>query len=205
MLSDDTLVRETLDGSSEAFRLLVDRYRGRLYAIAGGMLRRDEEAADVVQEAFLKAYRSLGRYRGGAFAAWLRRILVNECLTVMRERHPYLSLEELDQELPAGSRSPEAECLAHAEAGAIRAAMRTLPAHYRSALVLRVLEGLSYREIAQMLEVPVSTVETWIHRGRQRMKQLLGDDAGQNAPAAGRPARPAHPERFTDVDDMRPH
>ena len=62
MLSDDTLVRETLDGSSEAFRLLVDRYRGRLYAIAGGMLRRDEEAADAVQEAFLKAYRSLGHY-----------------------------------------------------------------------------------------------------------------------------------------------
>src|SRR5215471_6318208 len=103
MLSDDTLVRETLDGSSEAFRLVVDRYRGRLYAIASGMLRRDEEAADAVQEAFLKAYRSLGHYRGGAFAAWLRRILVNECLTVLRERHPYLSLEELDQELPAGA------------------------------------------------------------------------------------------------------
>jgi RNA polymerase sigma-70 factor (ECF subfamily) len=205
MLSDDTLVRETLDGSSEAFRLLVDRYRGRLYAIASGMLRRDEEAADAVQDAFLKAYRSLGHYRGGAFAAWLRRILVNECLTVLRERHPYLSLEELDQELPAGSRSPEAQCMAHAEAGAIRAAMRKLPADYRSALVLRVLEGLSYREIARLLEVPVSTVETWIHRGRQRMKQMLGDEGEPVRPIRNPQSAIRNPEGFSDVDDMRPH
>jgi RNA polymerase sigma-70 factor (ECF subfamily) len=203
MLSDDTLVRDTLNGSSDAFRLLVERYRGRLYGVACGMLRSDDQAADAVQDAFLKAYRSLGSYRGGAFAAWLRRILVNECLSILRERHAYLSLEELDQELPAAGRSPEAECLAHEEAGAIRAAMRALPAHYRSALVLRVMEGLSYREISRLLEVPVSTVETWIHRGRQRMKLLLAYEAERGPRPVDQRPGPRTPERFSDADDLR--
>jgi len=199
-LSDDILVRDSLDGSSEAFRLLVERHRARLFSIACGMLSSEDQAADAVQDAFLKAYRALGRYRGGAFGAWLRRILVNECLSVLRERHAYLSLDELDCDFPAASRSPEAECLANAEIDAIRAAMRSLPAHYRSALVLRVMEGLSYREISQLLEVPVSTVETWIHRGRLRMKAMLTE---LNEAPPARAVRAPH-ERLTDADDLRP-
>ncbi len=196
--SDDALVRDTLEGSRESFRLLVERYRGRLYSIACGMLQSDDQAADAVQEAFLKAYRSLGGYRGGAFGAWLRRILVNQCLSVLRDRQPYLSLDQLDQEYPAAGRSPEAECLAREEASAIRAAMARLPAHYRAALVLRVMEGLSYREIARLLEVPVSTVETWIHRGRLRLRTLLGTGELEE----GAPARPAR-RRTMDADDLR--
>jgi len=199
-LSDDILVRDTLDGSGEAFRLLVERHRGRLYAIACGMLSSEDQAADAVQEAFLKAYKGLGHYRGGAFGAWLRRILVNECLSQLRERHTYLSLDELEGDLPGASRSPEAECLAQAEVATIRAAMRALPAHYRAALVLRVMEGLSYREIAQLLDVPISTVETWIHRGRLRMKTLLAEPQEIRAPRAR--AKPG--ERMADVHDLRP-
>ena len=175
LLSDDTLARDALEGGSEAFRLLVERHQGRLYAIASGMLQSDDQAADAVQETFLKAYRALGQYRGGAFGAWLRRILVNECLSVLRSRQPYLSLDELTADLPSGERTPEEECIARADVQAVRAALRRLPAHYRSALVLRLLEGLSYREIARLLAVPVSTVETWIHRGRLRLQTLLGE------------------------------
>lgn len=197
MLNDDTLVRDTLDGSAEAFRLLVERHRGRLFAIACGMLQNEDQAADAVQEAFLKAYRSLGHYRGGAFSAWLRRILVNECLTLLRERQPYLSLDELDREYADGQRSPEEECLARAELAVIHSALGRLPAHYRAALVLRVLEGLSYREIARLLEVPVSTVETWIHRGRARMRMLIGR-RGPGEDVDERLSR-----GFIDADDLR--
>src|SRR4051794_31774975 len=115
VLSDDILVSDALEGSREAFRLLVTRHRARLYAIARGMLQNEDQAADAVQEAFLKAYRSLGQYRGGAFPTWLRRILVNQCLTLLRERQPYLSLEQLDPDQPSRDRSPEDECLARAE------------------------------------------------------------------------------------------
>lgn len=181
-MNDDALVTECLRGDQDAFRLLVDRYRTRLYALACGILQDSDQAGDAVQEAFLKAYSSLAEYRGrGGFAPWIRRILVNHCLSLLRQRHRYLSLEDLDRELPSHERSPEEQTMDQNEADAIRRAMGRLPAHYRSALVLRVVEGLSYREVAQLLGVPESTIETWIHRGRLRMRALLGQSP------AGRP------------------
>jgi RNA polymerase sigma-70 factor (ECF subfamily) len=183
-MNDDVLVTECLRGDEDAFRLLVDRYRSRLHALACGILQDSEQAADAVQEAFLKAYASLAEYRGrGGFGAWIRKILVNHCLSLLRQRHRYLSLEDLDRELPSHERGPEEQTLAETEADAIRLAMGRLPAHYRAALVLRVVEGLSYRDVAQLLAVPESTVETWIHRGRLRMRALLG-------PPGGRPVEP---------------
>jgi len=196
---DDSLASETLQGSRESFRLLVERYRSRLYTVALGILQNQDQAADAVQEAFLKAYRSLGHYRGGAFGAWLRRILVNECLTVLRARQPYLSLEQLGHEHPADERSPEDQCLARAEAAEIRGAMAQLPAHYRAALVLRVTEDLSYREISRLLEVPVTSVETWIHRARLRLRQTLGSTFSEASWSEhGQVAPPAY-----NPDDMR--
>jgi RNA polymerase sigma-70 factor (ECF subfamily) len=174
MINDDVLVTDTLKGDEDAFRLLVERYRSRLFALACGMLRDSDQAADAVQDTFLKAYDGLAEYRGrGMFAAWIRRILVNHCLSLLRQRHRYLSLEDLDHDMASDDRGPEEQAVAETEADAIRKAMSRLPAHYRSALVLRVVEDLSYREIAQLLAVPESTVETWIHRGRLRMRQML--------------------------------
>jgi RNA polymerase sigma-70 factor (ECF subfamily) len=184
MISDDALVSQCLRGDEDAFRVLVERHRPRLHSLAAGILQDGDQASDAVQEAFLKAYNSLADYRGhGAFGAWLRRILVNHCLSVLRQRHSYLSLEDLDREIASHERTPEEQTLAENEADAIRRAMGRLPTHYRTALVLRVVEGLSYREIAQLLAVPESTIETWIHRGRLRMRALL------------RPAESAGPKR----------
>lgn len=174
MIPDETLVADCLRGDEDAFRLLVERYRPRLYALACGMLHDADQASDAVQDAFLKAYGSLPEYRGrGQFGAWMRRILVNHCLSLLRQRHRFLSLEDLDQDLASRDRSPEDYAMEQSETDRIRAAMGRLPAHYRSALVLRCVEGLSYREIAQLLGVPDSTVETWIHRGRLKMRALL--------------------------------
>src|SRR4051794_39624214 len=174
-MNDDALVAECLRGDEDAFRLLVDRYRSRLHTVACGILQDADQASDAVQEAFLKAYGALGEYRGrGGFAAWLRRILVNQCLSHLRQRHRYLSLEDLDREVVSQERSPEEQTVAESEADRIHGAISALPAHYRAALVLRVVEGLSYREVAQLLGQPESTIETWIHRGRLRMRALLG-------------------------------
>ncbi len=183
MTPDDTLVTACLGGDEGAFRLLVDRYRSRLFSLASSILQDADQAADAVQDAFLKAYSSLPEYRGrGFFGAWLRKILVNQCLSVLRQRHHYLSLQDLDIDVASHQRGPEAEAVAHSEADVIRRAMGRLPAHFRTALVLRVVEDLSYREIAQLLSVPESTIETWIHRGRQRMRVLLGEAANTPAP-----------------------
>lgn len=121
----------------------------------------------------------------------MRRILVNHCLSLLRQRHHYLSLEDLDREVVSHERSPEEHALAANEADAIRRAMGRLPAHYRAALVLRVVEGLSYREIAGLLAVPESTVETWIHRGRMRMRTLLHPQPQACHEPAAEPSRKA--------------
>jgi RNA polymerase sigma-70 factor, ECF subfamily len=188
MLNDDALVTECLRGDEYSFRLLVDRHRSRLHALASGILQDGDAASDAVQDTFLKAYGALPEYRGrGLFGAWLRRILVNHCLSMLRQRHNYLSLEDLDRETASQERNPEEQALAQNEADAIRQAMSRLPAHYRTALVLRVVEGLSYREIALLLSVPESTIETWIHRGRLKMRALLRPDPlGSETPQSER-------------------
>lgn len=191
MTHDDALVTACLGGDEGAFRLLVDRYRTRLFSLASSILQDADQASDAVQDAFLKAYSSLSEYRGrGYFGAWLRKILVNHCLSVLRQRHHYLSLQDLDIEVPSHERGPEAQVVAHTETDAIRRAMGRLPAHFRTALVLRVVEDLSYREIAQLLSVPESTVETWIHRGRQRMRVLLGEETPTPGPRPDDTRRP---------------
>jgi RNA polymerase sigma-70 factor (ECF subfamily) len=178
MITDDALVAEVIRGDEGAFKELVERHRPRLHALAGGILHDQDLASDAVQDAFLKAYGALSEYRGrGVFPAWIRRILVNHCLSLLRQRHSYLSLDDLDREVVSYERTPEEQTVAESEAERIRRAMGRLPAHYRAALVLRVVECLSYREIAQLLAVPESTIETWIHRGRLRMRTLLGTDA----------------------------
>lgn len=182
MITDDALVAEVLRGDERAFREVVERHRPRLHALASGILQDTDLASDAVQDAFLKAYGALSDYRGrGVFGAWLRRILVNHCLSLLRQRHSYLCLEDLDRELVSTDQSPEEQTVAGSETERIRRAMGRLPAHYRAALVLRVVEQLSYREIAQLLAVPESTIETWIHRGRLRMRTLLGTEGSSKA------------------------
>jgi RNA polymerase sigma-70 factor (ECF subfamily) len=193
MITDDALVAEVLRGDEPAFRELVERHRPRLHALATGILQDNDLASDAVQDAFLKAYGALSEYRGrGVFGAWLRRILVNHCLSLLRQRHSYLCLDDLDRELVSTEQTPEEQTMAGSETDRIRRAMGRLPAHYRAALVLRVVEQLSYREIALLLAVPESTIETWIHRGRLRMRTLLGNEGSSKAmtprPAAVRPA-----------------
>ena len=137
MITDETLVADCLRGDEDAFRRLIDRYRPRLYPLACGMLQDTDQAADAVQDTFLKAYGALSEYRGrGVFGAWIRRILVNHCLSLLRQRHRYLSLEDLDRELVSPERGPEEQALAETEAERIRQAMGKLPTHYRAALAI---------------------------------------------------------------------
>ena len=162
MITDDTLVSECLRGDGDAFRLLVERHRPRLHGLACGILQNSDLASDAVQDAFLRRTTHFPNTGAtGSSAPGSARILVNHCLSVLRQRHNHLSLEELDRDIASEERGPEEQALAGSDVDQIRRAMAQLPAHYRTALVLRVVEGLGYREVAQLLGVPESTVETW--------------------------------------------
>ncbi len=183
-------------GDHEAFRVLVERYQGRVYALALRILRDEEWARDATQDAFIKAYGSLRRFEGrSSFYTWLYRLTFNHCLDQKRadksSRHvdweDGRDLEIGLAEAPAGAvagrglPAPDAEL----ERGELRqqlvAAIDALPDDARQTLLLREVEGLSYAEIADALGIPKGTVMSRLHYARKRAREILLE-AGVSSP-----------------------
>jgi RNA polymerase sigma-70 factor, ECF subfamily len=190
-MDDESLLDRARHGDSAAFTALVERYQDELYTMALRLLGTPADAADVVQETFLRAYMNLPRLRVLSVRAWLFRVAVNASRDVQRRavRRPADPLEQDDGkvlELPSTELGPEAAAEARERAETIRAAVMRLPLDYRVALVLRDVNDLSYEEIAEALHVPLGTVKSRISRGRLRLAGALRDSpvlfaAGGNA------------------------
>ncbi len=171
--------------------MLVERYQGRAYGLALRVMRDEEQAKDVVQEAFLKAYRSLDRFEGrSSFYTWFYRVVMNLCIDAKR-RQPAGRMVEwveahaleapvgtgLDAVDPARQRaSGPAGDLERAELReTVRRAIEALPDDARQTLLLREVDGLSYSEIAESLGVPKGTVMSRLHHARRRVRALLAE------------------------------
>ena len=178
---DRTLVDEATAGSLDAFEALVRRYQARVVNYALATVRDRGEAEDVAQETFIRVYRSLKRFRGdSSFKTWLYTVATNTARTALerrgrRERVGDQSLDDESQTLSAASVPsglPDAETTLVTR-DAIDRALGMLPDDQRVAVVLRDIEGLDYKEIAQVTAAPIGTVESRIFRGRQRLRTLL--------------------------------
>jgi RNA polymerase sigma-70 factor (ECF subfamily) len=167
---DADLVERCLGGDKEAFAPLVRRYERVLYNVAARMLGDREEARDVTQEVFLKAYQKLGtfdpRYR---FFSWVYRIVVNESLNVRSRRPPVVPLE-LE---PAGGGSPEEALQNRERRDRLQSALACLRPDDREVLVLRHFAELSYAEIGDAIGVAEKTVKSRLHEARQRLGRAL--------------------------------
>jgi RNA polymerase sigma-70 factor (ECF subfamily) len=162
-------VAEAAAGSREAFDELVRRHQGRVYRLVRTLVGDAAEAEDLAQEAFVRAFRSIGRFRGdAAFATWLHRLAVN---VVHDHRVRQARRWWLWTATPIDPAAPVDETLARRQL--IERALASLPEDLRVAVTLRDLEGLDYREIASVLGVPIGTVESRIFRARQRLRPLL--------------------------------
>ncbi|MFE4750698.1 RNA polymerase sigma factor SigM [Streptomyces mirabilis] len=196
--SDQDLLARHVEGDHEAFGEIVRRHRDRLWAVALRTLGDREEAADAVQDALVSAYRAAHTFRGqSAVTTWLHRITVNACLdrarkAASRKTSPVDDTERLEQLLePHESASAPAERNdLHRE---LLAALRTLPADQRAALVLVDMQGYPVAEAARVLDVPVGTVKSRCARGRARLLPLLthlrtenGSGGGGNKSGGGR-------------------
>jgi RNA polymerase sigma-70 factor (ECF subfamily) len=184
MLSDKELVVRARGGDRMAFQSLVEKYQKRVYAVTYGLLGNRESALDAVQETFIKAYRSLGSFKGkSSFYTWLYRIAVNASIDLGRKEAHRDEIEfrdELEQDMETGdypvtpsAEDPAGELMKKELGDAIEKAIGQLPPEQRSAIVLREVEGLSYKEIAETLQCSEGTVMSRLHYGRKRLQEIL--------------------------------
>ena len=149
------------------------------YNLARWLVRNPQDAEDVVQEACLRAVRFAAGYRDGNPRAWLLRIVRNTAYSFLQKKRPAELTEQFDELLYVPERADaEIEMIRSAESRTLQVALEALPVRFREALVLRELEGLSYKEIADVMEVPIGTVMSSLARAREQLRQrLLGDRA----------------------------
>ncbi|MGI9249023.1 MAG: RNA polymerase sigma factor RpoE [Woeseiaceae bacterium] len=182
--SDKKLVKRVQRGDKGAFDLLVLKYQHKIVNLVMRYVRDPELALDITQEAFIKAYRALPRFRGdSAFYTWMYRIAVNTAknyLAAQRRRPMNVELDMQDPEqydLHAKLKetdTPEAITLSNEMRETIERAIAALPEDLRTAIILRELEGMSYEEIAQTMECPVGTVRSRIFRARDAINKKVG-------------------------------
>jgi len=175
-VDDQALVAAALGGRPEAFGTLVERYDRAVYHLAFRTLRDREEARDVAQEAFFKAYRSLRTFKPGAkFSTWIFAITYHACCDRLARRKRY-SNDELPERADPGA-GPENTAIALDEAQRLRAAIEALPEKYRAVITLYHLQGRQYDEIAKVLEIPMGTVKTHLFRAKEQLRRMLAQDA----------------------------
>jgi RNA polymerase sigma-70 factor (ECF subfamily) len=179
--TDEELVARSMGGDLDSFNQLVLRWERPIYALAYRVIGREEDARDVCQETFLRAFRALGGFKGQAkFSSWLYRITLNLCRDwIRRERRQPLALtpEGVDLvELAGEAEDTESieELVARKEIGAaVAKAMALLPEEQRTAIVLKEYHGLTFQEIADMLDCPLSTVKTRLYQGLTVLRRQL--------------------------------
>jgi RNA polymerase sigma-70 factor (ECF subfamily) len=186
------------------FAELAMEHMGSLYSAALRMTRNPADAEDLVQETYLKAYRAFGSFKEGTnLKAWLYRILTNTFINSYRARKRRPEQTDIDDvedlylyrrlgglEAVSAGRSAEEEVLEHFTEGDVKAAVEALPEQFRMAVLLADVEGFSYKEIADILDIPIGTVMSRLHRGRKALQKTLhnfGMERGLVAPAVEAP------------------
>jgi RNA polymerase sigma-70 factor (ECF subfamily) len=180
--SDEELVARATAGDLDSFNQLVYRWERPIYALAYRTLGREEEARDVVQDAFLRAFRGLKGFKGEAkFSSWLYRITLNLCRDWIRKerRAPLLQVPEgadsvdLVEQMPSPDESVEDLVARREMSKAVQQAMAELPDEQRTAILLKEYHGLTFQEIADQLECPLSTVKTRLYQGLSVLRRRL--------------------------------
>jgi RNA polymerase sigma-70 factor (ECF subfamily) len=182
VLDDRRLVELCLGGRLDAFDVLVERHQRAVYQLCFRFVGRHEDAADLTQEVFLRAFRGLNRFRGDAsLATWLYRIGVNACLNHVATRKALETpIDDAPQLAEAGD-DPAAAFARNRERARVRAAVSRLPPKQRATLILRVYQDLSHREIAAALGTTVGAVKANFFHALGNLKRLLADEATEKS------------------------
>lgn len=181
MIDERKLIQQVLDGDHEAFAQLVEAYEDKVYNLCLRMCADREDARDLAQEAFVKAWRGLRFYKQeAAFSTWLYRLTSNVCIDFLRQkkRRAAISLttaddEELQIDIPDPAPTPEQQAINQQTKASVSSAMAQLDEEFRLVLTLRVVEERSYDEIAEIMDLKVGTVKSRLARAREKLKKIL--------------------------------
>lgn len=180
-LSDEQIVEIAVSNDPDAFGEIVKRWERKIFALCFGMLSREEDARDAAQETFISAYRNLGNFRGEAkVSSWLHRIAVNQCLTRQR-RSKVRSESSLEDENSANEASfaapsglnPAKTAEQNERISAVRIAVNALPAELKQVVVMKEFEELTFQEISETLDLPLSTVKSRLYTALKQLKLKL--------------------------------
>jgi RNA polymerase sigma-70 factor (ECF subfamily) len=181
-MDESRIITQAQKGNLSAFNHLVMAYQGTAYNVAYRVIGNQDAAADACQDAFLKAYKAIKQYQGGSFKSWLLRIVTNTCYDQLRykSRRPATSLEDLSEnpddhspKLVSRAETPEEHTLRGELGDLLQVGINQLPHDQRLVLVLSDVQGLSYQEIAEIINQPLGTVKSRLSRGRRRLRDFL--------------------------------
>jgi len=179
--SDEQIVERALSGDADAFGEIVNRWERRIFALAYGMLGREDDARDATQETFISAFRNLRNFRGDAkVSSWLHRIAVNQCITKQR-RAKVRGEMPLDDEhdsdgtsfFASARESPAVEAEQKQQTIIVRRTINALPPELRQVVVMKEFEELTFQEIAEVLDLPLSTVKSRLYTALKQLKLRL--------------------------------
>jgi RNA polymerase sigma-70 factor (ECF subfamily) len=183
-LSDEEVVARVLAGDTSLFEILMRRYNQRLFRVARGILADDAEAEDVMQEAYVRAFRELANFRGEArFSTWLTRIACHEALARARKGRRLVSLAPINggepPDPPSEASGPERQLENRELHAVLREAVELLPDPLRAVFCLREIEGLSTEQTADALDLSVENVRVRLHRAKRGLRQTLDERIGR--------------------------
>lgn len=163
-------------GDAARFEQIVLPHLDAAYNLARWLVRNPQDAQDIVQESYLRAFKFFGGFQGGDPRSWLLKIVRNTSYTFLEKNRPATVTEEFDEKVHAtdtGAADAETEMVRSSESRMLHEALEELPVNFREVLILRELEGLSYKDIAEVVNVPIGTVMSSLARGRERLREVL--------------------------------
>jgi RNA polymerase sigma-70 factor (ECF subfamily) len=171
---EENIIRRCLDGESDSYSILVDRYKTMVYNVAYRMLGDGDTAKDLAQESFIAAYRGLKTFKQDAkFSSWLYSIVLNKCRDHLRMAKENIPIDDISNVRPGSGISPEQAAAARQSRDLLQQALDLLSAEYREVLVLKHIEELDYQEIAEITGTSVAALKVRAHRGREMLRKIL--------------------------------
>jgi len=175
--SEETaLIQRLKQGDEEAFEQIFRRYQKRVYNVAYRMISNRETAEDMTQEVFLRVFQKIRKFKGkSSFSTWLYRLTVNLCLDHLRKRnaHPTESLEDIEEKALVYGKTPEDDVILEERREAVQRIISSLPDKLRAIIILREIEGLSYKELAEAMNCSMGRVKSLLYEARMELRRRI--------------------------------